>query len=132
MGVVRNLDPFRIFPGMDDGILMFDQSPLKRLFTAINVETLPVLSCRIKEGTRQFGRQIGILELNMAGLNGKGGAINWNQFFIDPSRPEARDIFCFTSWQCQNRAYAMGGIMHGWQPFPIAGPSCHFLLMRCP
>ncbi len=66
----------------------------------------------------------------MRGFDGKRRVVFRDQVLLDAPRSEARHEFGVTARQGQARADDVRRVVHGRQPFPIARPAQHFLLVR--
>ena len=65
----------------------------------------------------------------MAGFDGKRGAVTGVHFFADAAGCKAGDVLGLIAGEAENRADAVGGVVHGREARPISGPAFHILLV---
>src|SRR5690625_6371791 len=62
----------RLATGVHYRVFAFDQGPLVRLVGTVYVKALPVLTGRVVQGAVNTRTHVGVLHLDVAGLNGEG------------------------------------------------------------
>ncbi len=77
LGVVGHGDLFRDlvlgeFRGVEDVLLVFDERPLERFLRAVDVDALAILTRGVEERADDARGEVGVLELDVRGLDGEG------------------------------------------------------------
>lgn len=134
VGVVRAGNAFWDFGlglagGVDDEFFAFDEGPFDAFFVAIDLDGFAVLTGDIEEGAVDEAGEIRVFEFDVAAFDGVGGAIAFVHFFADGAGGEAGNVFRFMAAEPEEGADAVGGVVHGGEAGPVAGPAFHVLLV---
>ena len=113
--------------GVHDMGLTLDQRPLEAFLGAVDIEAFAVLARGVEQEAPDVRADVGVLDLDVARLDGVLVAGLLGQILADGAGAEATDILGHAVDQAQDRADDMGGIVHGDHAFPVLGPTVHVL-----
>ena len=134
LGVVGHRDFFRNLVlgelrGVEDVRFAFDERPFEGFFGAVDVDAFAVLTRGVEEGADDAGGEIGVLELDVGGLDGEGGVVFRDEFGADRAGAETGDVFGGGIGEREHGADAVRGIPHGREARPVVRPAVHVLLV---
>ena len=84
----------------------------------------------VEQEPPDVGGDVGVHDLDVAGLDGKRIARFLGEPFVDRTGTETTNILGPAVHQSQHRANDVGSIVHGNHAFPVLGPSLHVLRVR--
>src|SRR5262249_34494674 len=118
VGVVRHLHArwdlvLRLLRRVQDVLLAFNERPLEALLRAIDVKAFAVLSSRVVQETPDVAGDVGVLDLDVAGLDGEWVPRFLLQLLANRAGTKARNVFRPAVDQPQARTDDVRGVVHG-------------------
>ena len=135
MRIVRHFDFLRnlwlgLFRRVDYRLFAFDERPLEGFFRTVDIDRFAILASGIEERADDARRHVGLVELDMRGLDGERRVVDRDHVLGDAAGAEAGDVFGGGLREGEHRSHAVRRVVHRREAGPVAGPAFHVLLVR--